>query len=107
MRKWPVAVQYNRQTPLKTCAPAIGESLPNSPDKPSTNQSFVRRGVQEATVPARTNRSAKWQFLRQSQIPQHIEYVLRRTLDVPRTMRNAEPTPQRRAQRTHDNAPVG
>src|SRR5471032_2634817 len=73
----------------------------------STNQSFVRRGVQEATVPARTNRSAKWQFLPQSEIPQHIEYVLRRTFDGPRTLCNAKATPQRRAQRTHDNAPVG
>lgn len=28
------------------------------------------------------------------------------TLDVPRAVRNAEPPPQRRAQRTHDNAAV-
>src|SRR5471032_84453 len=73
----------------------------------STNQPFVRRGVQEATVPARTNRNAKWQFLPQSEIPQHIEYVLSGTFDGPRTLCNAKATPQRRAQRTHDNAPVG
>ena len=61
----------------------------------------------KATVPARTNRSGKWQHLRQSQVPQHIKYVLRGTLNVPRAMCNAESTPQRRAQRTHDNALVG
>ncbi len=54
-------------------------------------------------------RSGKWRRLRlrQSQIPQHIKYVLRGTLNVPRTMCNAEPAPQRRAQWTHDYAPVG
>ena len=61
----------------------------------------------KATVPARTNRSGKWQHLRQSQVPQHVKYVLRGTLNVPRAMCNAESTPQRRAQRTHDNALVG
>ena len=68
--------------------------------------SFVM-ACKKATVPARMNRSGKWQRLRYSQIPQHIKYVLRGTLNVPGTMCNAEPTPQRRAQRTHDNAPVG
>jgi hypothetical protein len=37
-------------------------------------------------------KAANGTFLRQSQIPQYIEYVLRGTLDVPRTMRDAEPT---------------
>jgi hypothetical protein len=86
-----------------------GLSLPD----PLRSVKFLQTGhsvvvaCNKAIVPARTNRSGKWQLLRQSQIPQHIKYVLRGTLNVPRTMCNAEPTPQRRAQRTHDNAPVG
>ena len=98
---------------------AIGRHISKPARQPSANcypirpvnllqpgDSFVLV-MRKPTAPARTNPSGKSQFLRQSQIPQHIEYVLRGTLDVPRPMRNAEPTPQRRAQRTHDNAPVG
>lgn len=43
----------------------------------------------------------------QSQIPQHIEYMLRGTLDVRRTMRNAKLAPQRGAQRAHGDARIG
>ncbi len=71
-----------------------------------TGHSFVV-ACNKATVSAKVNLSGKWQHLRQSQIPQHIKYVLRGTLNVPRTMCNTEPSPQRWAQRTHDNAPVG
>ncbi|SEK05832.1 hypothetical protein SAMN05216550_1152 [Paraburkholderia tropica] len=34
-----------------------------------------------------------WRRLRQSQIPQHIKYMLRGPLNVPRAIRNTEPSP--------------
>jgi hypothetical protein len=71
-----------------------------------TGHSFVVACNRLLTQRERTE-APNGEFLRQSQIPQHVEYVLRGAFDVPRTMRNAEPTPQRRTQRTHGNARVG
>ena len=51
-RSWPVAVQCNRQTHLETCAPAIGELLPNSPGQPSTTRRFVRPRNARAYCPS-------------------------------------------------------